>query len=172
VRATLALAAVLLVAIALGVVVLDASGAPNPSTTAAASPPGGSICADPGALTSAHITRDDLLDNPLVFGVPAKVTVTDRGKVHALASALCTLPLLPKGPIFCPADLGVRYLVVFSAKSVIRARVTIELGGCETVTGLDGTRWASKTPRLWHVLADALGRPHATYAEIAGRLNT
>jgi hypothetical protein len=106
------------------------------------------------------------------FRIPAHVTVTNRTRIRALATALERLRRFPKGVLPCPIDFSLRYVlrfefVVTQSQVMTVARVIADPYGCEKVTGLDYPRWASAN--FWRVLGEAVGVQHATVATFQER---
>ena len=175
-------AAVALLPIALGSVLLAACGSvPAPgsggaaagsgaatSPTAAASPspsasPGTgtgqvALCRDANTVTSLRIVR---AAGPRVpheqAVVPGTVIVTSPAHAREVARALCALPTMPHGLISCPATFpGTNYQLTFTTDGQELPPVTIEATGCATVTGVGPVRRAISAG-FWRVLAVAAG---------------
>ena len=158
------LCAVVIVGIGMAVGPLAAGGATTPPQQRGPVV----VCNDLAHLIGATITRKTTLHDALRFRIPARATLRSYADVVALAAVLCALPRTPTGPVFCPADLGVRYTVAFSATDRAIDPVVISPAGCETVTGLGGIREASTS--LWQVLGLAFGARNATAVTFSGGL--
>lgn len=102
------------------------------------------------------------------FSFPAEVIVTDQVLAVKAAEALCALPAMPAKALFCPADWGVTYRLSFSAQGYMFARVVVDATGCQSVTGLTPTRFASRTPEFWRRLGTAMGLRNPTWATFTG----
>jgi hypothetical protein len=122
------------------------------------------------AITSL-VVRRGTPPNPSRFSFPATVRVGEASAARSVARALCALPVMPKG-VFCPADLGPRYTLSFTAPARRVAQVVVDPTGCETVQGLAGTRWVARSPGFWRVLGDAMHLRGATQQTFAGRLTS
>ncbi len=133
------------------------------------------LCAVASSVTGLTAIRPAPL-NPETFGVAAYARATSIGAVRALAEVLCRLPVAPVGPLWCPSDFGVRYLLEFVEAPVagrptpqVRT-VVVGATGCRFVVGLGAVRWALRNPELFSALGLALGVPGATVTTFAGRL--
>ncbi len=131
------------------------SASPSPSPSASATQ--AALCQDIAAVTGLEIMRSHILRVPqLQIAFPGQVTVATPAQARAVARALCALPLFPRGVIHCPAQLaGTTYLLRFTADGRPLPVVTVEATGCEAVTGVGPSRWASTSPGFWRVLATA-----------------
>lgn len=85
-------------------------------------------------------------------------TITDPARVHALARALCALPLMPRGPISCPAEFPGGFQLLFLGTRRDLPIITVQASGCREVTGLGAPRWAAQSPAFWKLL-NTLSRP-------------
>ena len=139
--------------------------------------PGSGPTSDPGSLSCRSLSgfnrlsvdrRDGFPQNHLQFTFPADVTVVDPSSVQSVAAALCALPAAPSVTHLCPLDLAISYQLWFSSGRSTTSPVTVEAGGCNTVTGLTPERTALGTPGFWSVLGTALNMPEATGATFAG----
>lgn len=84
--------------------------------------------------------------------------VTDPAKVHDIARALCALPRLPKEPMACPMlRTGDEIHIQFSTADHSYPQVTVQMTGCEEVTGLGPPRSVIRTPGFWLRLAHDTG---------------
>jgi hypothetical protein len=89
--------------------------------------------------------------NHVHFTFPAHLTVTSARRSQAVARALCTLPAVPAGSFNCPADLGISYVLTFTAGDSKLAPVTVDAAGCQEVDGLgpvpglSPARWTTRT---------------------------
>jgi hypothetical protein len=115
------------------------------------------LCHDTSAITGLVIVREGILRVPQVQAAfPHQVTVATAARARGVARALCALPRMPSGVIYCPALLvGTTNQLRFTADGRQLPAVTIESTGCETVTGVGPNRWASHSPGFWRVLATA-----------------
>ena len=144
------------------------SSPPRLKTTPTALPALGQSIDQLGRLV---VSRTDRFpSNQIRFTFPATVVVTDRAAVQAVARALCALPQMPSGTMFCPIDFGIIYHLVFTAGGRSFSVVSIDVGGCETVRGLGATRWLMKSPGFWHMLGMAMGLSKPGYATFRGSL--
>jgi hypothetical protein len=123
------------------------------------------------------IGRVDLYpQNHVHFTFPAHLTVTSAQRAQAAARALCTLPAVPADfrSFSCPADLGISYVLTFTAGDSKLAPVTVDPAGCQEVDGLGPVpglsppRWTERTPAFWSVLATAAGITPADQAPFRG----
>jgi hypothetical protein len=168
-------AAVALVSVAAGLVLLAAcgttpapgSGGAAPAAGASGSPgaastaPGSAqpaLCQDAAAVTSLRIVR---LPGPRVpqaqTALPGQVTAVSPAQARVVARALCALPAMPNGILNCPALFaGTTYQLRFTADGRALPAVTLEATGCDTVTGVGHARRAL-SPGFWRVLATAAG---------------
>jgi len=119
------------------------------------------LCASIASLDRLAASRRDAFPkNGFRFSFPSIVTVKDAAAVRAVAGALCTLPKMPRGIHFCPADLGITYQLAFSAKGRTFPPVRVAATGCQGVTGLGRTRWVARSQGFWKTLGRAMGLPH------------
>jgi hypothetical protein len=84
-------------------------------------------------------------------GAPVFRIVTDPATVSSLAGALCALPKMPRGPIFCPFMMPGGFRLTFTADGRALPVVTVNESGCRTVTGLGTVRRAIQ-PSFWNLL--------------------
>jgi hypothetical protein len=140
-------AVVMIVALLAG---FGAFSAPNP------------VCGNIGQVGSLVVTRVVLPEEShLRFGFPAKVTVSSQARSQAVAEAACALPSMTSQPVACPVDMGIAYRLTFvSVAGRKLATADADATGCETVTGLGGTRTAANSPGLWGALAAGMGLRH------------
>jgi hypothetical protein len=125
----------------------------TPSATAAG------LCAAANEVDSLTVIRDDVFPrNHLRFRFPRRVTTSHPQQAQAVARAVCGLPRMPRGPMACPADLGVGYRLVFSAAGRRFGVVTLA-GGCQQVSGAGPVRWVARSPGFWAVMQRAIGVP-------------
>ncbi|MGH9128049.1 MAG: hypothetical protein ACRDY2_03570 [Acidimicrobiales bacterium] len=115
-------------------------------------------------------------ENDIVFSFPAKVAVSAPSQLAAVDQAVCSLPPAPKGPVSCPAELGIDYSLAFSSPSAPRADfAAIHVGAtdCEIVTGTgSGARTASGSPAFWDTLGRAMGLANPGDAAFRGKRGT
>jgi hypothetical protein len=115
------------------------------------------------------VRRSDAFpQNHMRFSFPAVVTVHDPTRVQAVARALCGLPVVPEGVLFCPVDLGIVYHLAFLAPHRAFPVVTVAATGCQEVRGLGATRWVARSPGFWQILGRAMGLPRPGYASFRG----
>jgi hypothetical protein len=148
-----------------------ASAASPASASPASDGAGGSagLCSDPASVTRLVVSRVTALpQNHLHFAFPAGVTVSSPARARAVARAVCGLPLMPRGPMSCPADLGLSYRLSFAAGSRSFPVVTIMTGGCAVVKGAGPVRWTARSPGFWAVLAHAMGLANRTALQGTG----
>lgn len=143
------------------------SGQPGPGTTSASpagvAPTAVRLCSEPGAVRSVRVFRIVGLGEPgparpLPTKVPA-VTVTNRGRVVALARAICALPPMPPGVLSCPVDIGGGFALEFATDGPRMVPVTIRASGCESVFGasVGRPRWIPASPAFWATFARLTG---------------
>jgi hypothetical protein len=128
-----------------------AAASPGPGATQAA------LCRDTASVTGLKIVRNQVVRVPVLqVAFPGQVAVASPAGARAVARALCALPPMPRGVFGCPALLiGTTYQLRFAAGGRRLPPVTIEATGCEVVTGVGQTRWATTSPGFWPVLATA-----------------
>lgn len=115
------------------------------------------VCATIPHLDALVVHRDVRLpENRFGFSFPARVVVDHPGQVRSVAQALCSLSPMPAGTLSCPADLGIEYVLYFSAPDRRFARVVVDASGCEGVSGVASTTLRATTA-LWDALGRALG---------------
>ena len=140
------------------------------------------LCQDtfPDRVAVVTVTRSKPL-NPEHFSFPARTRGTKPALVRALAHALCSLPKMPAEVQACPADWGPTYNLQFSLPKAtgsvivggdLISPVSVGTTGCEVVQGLNGTRWATPSSKLYPALGAAIGLRRATAATFAGELVT
>jgi hypothetical protein len=158
------------VAAGCGSQVATTTSAARPASPSTASPggsiiPGGpasagsaALCSKQAAVTRLVVSRVSALpQNHLHFAFPAGVTVSSPARARAMVKAVCGLPLMPHGPMSCPADLGLSYRLSFAAGSRSFPVVTVSTGGCGGVAGTGPVRWTARSPGFWTVLAHGMG---------------
>jgi hypothetical protein len=84
--------------------------------------------------------------------------VTSAARARALARGLCGLPRMPRGPLRCPALFAGSYQLTFTAAGRKLPVVSIQLTGCQAVTGAGPVRSAATRPAFWALLARIAGR--------------
>lgn len=133
----------------------------------------------PDRVVAVTLTRTNL-HNPEHFTFPAQMRGAKPALVRALATALCSLPLMPAGER-CPADWGPTYSLQFALPESLgsvggESRIlpaSVQTTGCELVRGGEvGTPWVARSPRFFTTLGAAIGLRHATRATFAGELAT
>ena len=128
------------------------------------------LCRPIPSLDRLTVRRTDAFpENHLRFSFPADVTVTDALRVRAAARALCSLPRMPSGVLFCPADFGIVYHLAFTAGERALAPVGVNATGCQWVHGLGRVRWVARSPRFWATLGGAMGLTSPDSATFRGR---
>jgi hypothetical protein len=156
------------VAAGCGSQVVTTSSATKPASPSTASSggiiPGGprssggpGLCSEQASVTRLVVSRASALPrNHLHFAFPAGITVRSPAHARAVAAAVCGLPVMPRGPMSCPADWGLSYRLSFAAGTKGFPVVTVAAGGCAAVTGAGPVRWTARSPRFWTVLAQAM----------------
>jgi hypothetical protein len=156
------------VAAGCGSQVVTTSSATKPASPSTASSggiiPGGprssggpGLCSEQASVTRLVVSRASALPrNHLHFAFPAGITVRSPAQARAVAAAVCGLPVMPRGPMSCPADWGLSYRLSFAAGTKGFPVVTVAAGGCAAVTGAGPVRWTARSPRFWTVLAQAM----------------
>jgi hypothetical protein len=139
-----------------------ASASQAPPGSASPGPPasgGSALCSHVPALTRLVVSQVSALPHRrLEPAVPAGATINDPATARAVATAVCTLPLMPGGPINCPLDRGIGYRLRFAAGRASFPVVTAAASGCTPVSGAGPVRRADSA-RFWTVLAHAMGGP-------------
>jgi hypothetical protein len=156
-----------LVATSIGAAQATASARPSGTLRHAVVLP--TLCNAVSDLDSLVVRRVDAFPrNHIRFSFPAVVSVSDPAAVKKAATALCALPAMPRGPMSCPADLGITYELTFSQAGRPFPLVVASATGCQGVTGLVPTRWAARTPNFWRELGEAMGLAHPTWETFRG----
>ncbi len=106
--------------------------------------------------------------NHMRFSFPAEMIVHRASTVQAVARALCALPVIPKGPISCPAGFGVDYHFAFFAGERAFPAVDVDPSSCQSVRGIGSVRWVMRSPEFWPALGRALELSSSTYATFRG----
>lgn len=128
--------------------------APAPKRPPASESP---VCTANPRLEALVVHRDVRLpENRFGFSFPARVVVDHPGQVRSVARVLCSLSPMPAGTFSCPADLGIEYVLDFSAPDRRFARVAVDASGCEGVSGVASATLRATTT-LWGALGRALG---------------
>jgi hypothetical protein len=93
------------------------------------------------------------------FRFPRVVVSRDDSRIRQIAKTLCSLRRLNDAGKFvaCPADVGISYVLQFSTATERLAPVRIDATGCESVTGIGGSRWLLSSPGFWPLLGAAMG---------------
>jgi hypothetical protein len=154
------------------------------SRPASAAPASRQLCAQPGAVSKLIIARAGVLRVPVITGraglsgspsappvpspsvsepvmVPRPLVVrvvTSPPRTQVLARALCALPRAPRGPVNCPAFYLGYYRLTFTADGRTLTPVTVQVSGCQLVTGPGGPVRRA-TPAFWNLLARTGGWP-------------
>jgi len=143
-----------------------------PSTTAPASA-AAPLCLAAGKVDRLVVSRVSVIPgNHFRFVFPRGVTVTDPARVRAVASALCALPAMPRGPVSCPNDPGVAYRLSFAAGERGFPAVTADPAGCMQITGLGPARRAVAPATFWTVLGQAMGLQHPGESQFRGSMSS
>jgi hypothetical protein len=152
------------------VVAAGASGAAaRPPASKISSTAEPALCASITSLDRLVVSRNDAFPkNGFRFSFPTIVTVKDAAAVRGVARALCVLPKMPPGALHCPADWGITYQLVFSAKGRTFSPVRLAATGCQAVTGLGQARWVARSQGFWKTLGRAMGLPHPDNQVFAG----
>jgi hypothetical protein len=168
-------------AVAAAAVSLSACGSVTATATGTAASTGsasqmrsagrGTLCAVAGAVDRLTVSRvNSIPGNHQQFSFPATVAVAGAAQARAVARALCALPARPRGPIFCPIDLGVTYRLGFAVSGPSLPPVTIGAGGCEEASGAGMARWIGSTPAFWTVLGQAMGLTNPGHSAFVGTM--
>ncbi len=132
-----------------------------------------SLCSVEGAVTTLTIDRDAVANSEM-FLFPSRVNVSNVSAVRSVARSLCALPFFPKSVMSCPMDFGVDYALHFSESTndgVLQVGViTLDVSGCQSVTGMGAVRWAARSASFWRVLGNAIGVKDATSLSFVGKL--
>jgi len=143
----------------------------------AASKPGGrtvagvALCRHIPQLTRVVVSRMTtmhVLEPALVL--PQWITIGEPGQVRTLATALCGLPALPRGPVNCPAQFRDSLRLAFAAGRRPFPPVTVQVSGCRIVTGLGPARTASSAA-FWRTLGKDLSLPSPQNTSQPGGIN-
>jgi hypothetical protein len=129
----------------------------------ATSGPGGrasagvALCRDLPNLTRVTVSRTTslhVLEPAMVL--PRGLTVRTPHLVRALATALCGLPKMPRGPVSCPAQFGGSLRLAFAAGGRPFRPVSVQMSGCRMVSGLGPARMVPSAA-FWRTLGKDLG---------------
>jgi hypothetical protein len=109
-------------------------------------------------LTEVVVVRTPKLPSSRTHeALPAGIPIRNPVVVHALATALCSLPVIPPGMMSCPmAQLGGQYRLTFSEGTKTFPTVVVSPSGCRTVTGLGSTRYWARTPAFFKTFTQTL----------------
>lgn len=88
--------------------------------------------------------------------LPRGITVRKPHLVRGLATALCALPKMPRGPVSCPAQFGGSLQLAFAAGGRPLRPVIVQMSGCRMVSGLGPAR-AVPSAAFWRTLGNDLG---------------
>jgi len=167
-RPVVAFVLAVLAVIGVGVGMLAATGEAALRTTS------GGTCPPSSSFERLVVQRViGLPQNHPKFSFTTPIVVTEQVAVRDAAFLLCGLPLMPSGPISCPADFGTSYIFRFYAarSDKVQLRTVLDPDGCRTVTGLGRTRWAAQAaPSFWRDLGNAIGLHDATNQTFSGTL--
>jgi len=139
----------------------------------ATSVPGGrtsagvALCTDLSNLTRVTVSRTTslrVLEPAMVL--PRGITVRNPHLVRGLATALCGLPKMPRGPVNCPAQFGGSLRLAFAAGGRPFRPVVVQMSGCRVVRGLGPARtvpsadfWRTLGEDLGHSVSQGMGQP-------------
>jgi hypothetical protein len=118
---------------------------------------GVALCTDIPHLTSVVVSRTAALrafEPGLIL--PRGITIVEPGVVRGLAAALCGLPRMPRGPVSCPAQFRDSLRFAFAAGGRLFPLVTVQVSGCQVVTGLGPAR-SARSAAFWRTLGMDLG---------------
>lgn len=93
------------------------------------------------------------------YAVPTGFIVRDVATVRRAATALCGLPVLPRGAMSCPDLVGGSFRLFFAAPGRPVPVVGIQYSGCRVVTGLGPARTWVTSKALQQLLLQGLGDP-------------
>jgi hypothetical protein len=135
-----------------------ASPSPNPSVSSSPGNVQTALCRDTSTVTSLRIVRAPGPRVPQVQAVfPGQVIVTSSAHAQQVARALCALPAMPHGVMSCPAMFpGTTYQLTFTADGKQLAPVNIDATGCQIVTGVGQVRRIVSSG-FWNLLANVAG---------------
>lgn len=102
--------------------------------------------------------------------LPQGITIGQPGPVRELATALCAMPAMPRGPVNCPAQFRGSLRLAFAADRRPFPPVTIQVNGCRAVTGLGPARTASSAA-FWRTLGKDLSLPSPQSTSQPGGIN-
>src|SRR5262249_60309031 len=120
---------------------------------------GVALCRHIPQLTSVAVSRTTpthVLEPAMVL--PRGITIAEPGPVRGLATALCRLPAMPRGPVHCPAEFRGFLRLAFVAGRRPFPPVTVQVSGCRAVTRPGPARTAA-SPALWRTPCPALPHP-------------
>lgn len=118
---------------------------------------GVALCRDVPNLTKVTVSRMTslhVLEPAMVL--PRGLTVRKPHLVRGLATALCGLPKMPRGPVSCPAQFGGSLRLAFAAGGRPFRPVIVQMSGCRVVSGLGPARTAPLAA-FWRALGKDLG---------------
>ena len=118
---------------------------------------GVALCRDVPNLTKVAVSRMTslhVLEPTMVL--LRETTVRKPHLVRGLATALCGLPKMPRGPVSCPAQFGGSLRIAFAAGGRPFRPVIVQVSGCRVVSGLGPAR-AAPSAALWRTLGKDLG---------------
>jgi len=134
-------------------------------------PAGVALCRDIPNLTSVAVSRTMALHElePAML-LPRGTTIREPRPVRALATELCGLPAMPRGPVNCPAQFHGSLRFAFAAGGRPFPPVTVQVSGCRVVTGLGPARTA-RSATFWRALGKDLGLSSAQSTGQPGGIN-
>jgi hypothetical protein len=118
---------------------------------------GVALCGDLPNLTRVTVSRTTSLHElePAMV-LPPGLTVRKPRLVRGLATALCGLPKMPRGPVSCPAQFGGSLRLAFAAGGRPFRPVSVQMSGCRVVSGLGPARTVPSAA-FWRTLGKDLG---------------
>jgi hypothetical protein len=118
---------------------------------------GVALCRGLPHLTRVTVTRPTslhVLEPAMVL--PRGLIVRTPHLVRELAAALCGLPVMPRGPVSCPAQFDGSLRLAFAAGARPFRPVIVQMSGCRVVGGLGPAR-AVPSAAFWRTLGKDLG---------------
>lgn len=118
------------------------------------------LCQEIPAVRAIAVQRvNEYPQHHIHFSFPARITITSRPGIDAIARALCALR--PQTIVFCPNDFGIVYNLTFYPSKLELVPVRIDATGCGSVTGLGHPTRAITALRFWSILGSAMKLPGA-----------
>lgn len=147
------------------------AGLPSTSTPTPSTVSWSSLCQSIGDISALTVTRTDLPENHLSFGVPTPIAATDPAQARSIARSICSLTTVPAGTsYYCPLDWNVRYTLEFTLPGSAGQSVNADPSGCAwaTLAGAPHEPVRRTTTAFWSGLGTAVGLPDATERSFAG----